>query len=77
MLYILLTSTTAVLLSFDQPLYIITEEDASVEICVILTGATEKTISANLSTFDGNYSASEFDAARGMCALAEAKVSYQ
>ena len=41
-----------VVLSFDQPSYSISEGSASIEVCVNLFGAVEKTIVANLLTSD-------------------------
>ena len=43
-----------VVLSFDQPSYSISEAGTSIEVCVNLFGAVEKTIVANLSTSDGS-----------------------
>ena len=44
--------TAVVLLSFDQPVYSITEEDVGVPICIGLNGTLEKAISVTLSTSD-------------------------
>ena len=40
------------LLSFDQPFYLVNEEDISVQICVTLNGTIENAISVNISTSD-------------------------
>lgn len=43
-----------VLLSLEQSFYTVLEEDMGIEICAVLFGDINKTVTANVSTSDGS-----------------------
>ena len=47
-------SSTGLITSFEQPMYMVNEDGGSIEVCVLLSTASSETVTIELSASDGS-----------------------